>query len=313
MRKPAMTSLGILPAVCGVIMLCVSEDRYRWLANVETVGGVVFVADEAEFGSWGGIDPDPPNGPHVVHYYGHLVEKLPGHLQPSGAAEWHQTKVVLGTRAAHDYYTEVVAAAKEIEPDLRLAADDKKWLDRATNLSQWCDRMEHGVRFLARRQQMLFIDAAPDTDYRRACAALNRVRGALMTFADTHTGVVWDMEGSGWGTVGTADDGFLLVRTWVDPERRYETVARQYAADATNAADETQIGIIDLPTGRVTLAWATWKRDELDEPQDVSHADLPMSHGITIDARPGRYRVTMGNVDDAAQEWSCRWIRFTRT
>ena len=99
-------------------------------------------------------------------------------------------------------------------------------------------------------------------------------------------------------------------RRRVAADGHYEAAARRYAGEA---AEETELGTIDLPTGRVTLAWATWKQDELDEPKDVGYADLPMSNGTTIDCRPGRSRATMGNVDDAAEEWACRWIRFTRT
>ncbi|MEU9336794.1 hypothetical protein AB0D49_27125 [Streptomyces sp. NPDC048290] len=145
---------------------------------------------------------------------------------------------------------------------------------------------------------------------------------------------------------GSESDGFLLLRSWLPSGR--SAAPRRRAAGAS-AAEESDMGEVVFPSGRAVVAWAAVGADETGSyatPQERAatlgalarlHPPVPLNVdgqvglGTVLWVTPGTYRVTCGghegtrgrymsqeeqygaqwsSVDD---DWSCRWVRFTRS
>ena len=314
----------------------IPRAHYMWYGHASSEGGPVIVADVESYAAWGGAEEDwSEDAVYRVHWYGPLIARLPPRFQPSGAGQWHQYHCVKTVDAARAYVRELRAAAEQLEPALTMreqkrmsvaallrkvrgaSAAMQDWLD------SWRDHIEGGADFHAGGQRVLHVDAKPDTDYARACEALAG-EAALVRFGevDRCEAVVWDLEGPGIADVALSQEGFLLMRSWVDaPE--HEREARKHAVAGT---EEASAGGITFASGRVVIAWApVAPRDlvsdadvdlraalraaaELNPPVQLNQKGI-LGVGTAIRIAPGAYAVTTGA--HKADGWSCRWARFT--
>ena len=294
----------------------------------------MLVADLDAYPHWrGGEERWTEDAAYRVHYYGPLIAKLPARFQPSGAGRWHQYYVAPTSAAAKAFIDELRAEAERLAPGLtkreqkqmamgqllakaREAADPAK-LDNW--LSAWRDHIEGGADFYAGDERVLHIDAKPDTDYARACENLDDV--ASVPLGDV-TGLVWSLQGPGTARVGCGKDGFVLLRTWLDDEGRRERDARKLVYETT---DEADAGTIAFASGRVAIVWAPVAAADLvalganvaaslraaadlNPPVQLNLRAI-LGVGTLVRVPPGDYRATYGA--HKADDWSCRWLRFT--
>jgi hypothetical protein len=231
------------------------KPRYIWYGHASSEGGPVLIADLREYPAWGGAEERwTDDAAYRVHFYGPLVAKLPSRLQPSGEGQWHHDAVVQGAHAARDYADALCAAAETLEPTL--VARRQERMDPATLmskagaalgaaadspamqawLSSWRDHMEAGTDYYAGDERVLHIDAKPDTDYARACEALEG-DSAIVRYGPSGAsrGVVWELEGPGIARVAIGRDGFLLMRSWLDEDGSSSTRLASSASGRSSA------------------------------------------------------------------------------
>jgi hypothetical protein len=310
------------------------------------------------YGQWRGARETWSNdGSYRVHYYGPLVEQLPANLQPSGAEEWHQSALCSGIEAARAYVRELREAAQRIEPNLTtreqsaMPADELVSKARAAAASEagmtewlksWRDHMEQGIDLELGEERLLHIDAAPDTDYARACEALTG-DVAFLKLGDA-PGLVWELEGPGTANIGRAEDGLLLLRSWAgggddedtadedrdaeasagDDEQDEEQAAREYAEKAEDG--EVDAGTIRFSSGCIVIVWspvaAADTVGEAATAEGVTQAlraaskKSPVAQlragggpvGSVVQLSPGEYRVRHGTHE--AAKYQCRWLRI---
>lgn len=170
---------------------------------------------------------------------------------------------------------------------------------------------------------------------------------------EEHGGLIWEMDGEGSAEVAYArrhngslgnDDTFLLMRSWVP-----RTHAPRRRAAGASVAEEEHVGDIELRSGRVVVVWATVGAHETGSfatPQERAaslgalarmippvqlNVDGQGGLGTVLWVKPGAYRVTCGwhegtrgrymSAEEmhgparsyADDDWSCRWVRFTRS
>ncbi|MEV7289596.1 hypothetical protein AB0O01_34455 [Streptomyces sp. NPDC093252] len=141
-------------------------------------------------------------------------------------------------------------------------------------------------------------------------------------------------------------DSFLITRSWIP---RGSTPAPRHRAAGASPAEERGTGELHLPGGRVVVAWAGLDADGTGSYADAReraesiaalarlnppvalHREDQAGLGTILRVTPGTYRVTHGwhegtrgryMPSEEAQgpvrkqyeddDWSCRWIRFTR-
>jgi hypothetical protein len=315
------------------------EPRFVFGGHVSSEGGPVLIADVEDYASWGGADE--AWGDHTtfrVHYYGPLVAKLPPEHLPAGPDEWHQNALVPGAEAAKRRVEELEAIVVSLAPGAtrreqrpmgaaELLAKARAAMSAKPNameewLTAWRDHIEHGLDWEVAGERVFHVDVAPNTDYARACDALEG-DVALVTIGGDRRGLVWDLEGSGTARVArrTDDRGLLLLRTWVD-EDDHERAARAHAVKGEN---EEAAGAITLRTGRTIIAWAPVHPQnlvaagadplgslaaaaELNPPVQLNQPDM-LGVGTLARLVPGRYRAFTGAYDEE-EGWSCRWLRL---
>jgi hypothetical protein len=268
-----------------------------------------------------------------VHYYGPLVAKLPSSFQPRGASEWHQHRCVAGIEAARTYVRELRAAAERLEPALTMREQKTMTPEQIRTMAAgkvedwlvaWRDHMEHGVDFYAGKERVLHVDAAPDSDYARACEALEE-DAAVVTFGPGGScrGLVWELEGAGTADIAQGRDGFLLMRSRIDEEGKFESTARDWALRSTD--EEEEVAAASFPSGCVAVVWAPVAASDVTAKtsasvaiplREAAHLQPPLQLaqpgiagvGLLLRVTPGTYRVMCGAHED--DEWSCRWARF---
>ncbi|MFI1168620.1 hypothetical protein ACH4UM_34910 [Streptomyces sp. NPDC020801] len=193
----------------------------------------------------------------------------------------------------------------------------------------------------------------PACDYARAWSAVHpcddddELEAAFVRFGDRreHGGLIWEMDGEGSAEIALAgDDGFLLMRSWVPRDR---TNAPHRRAAGASAAEEEEVGVLELRSGQVVVVWAAVGANEIGSfvtPQENDSSlsaltrlnppvQLNLDHrlgvGTVLWVKPGTYRVTCGWHEgtrgrympeeewygspqpSADDDWSCRWVRFT--
>jgi hypothetical protein len=330
-----------------------SKRHYVWYGRASSEGGPVLVADLDGYPEWTGTEEDwTDDARYRVHYYGPIVAKLPEELLPKGKDEWHQDVCVDGVEASRAYVRSLRAAAEAIEPSLTmreqrpmipaeimakakaaLAAQGAKFVEPLPKgadakaamqdwLASWRDHIERGKDFYVGEQRVLHIDAKPDTDYARACDALEG-DSAIVSYGTNGAakGVVWELEGAGTARIALSKDGFLLMRSWLDEKGKHDRDARKCAASAT---EEEVGGEITFATGRLGIVWAPVAPKQLvveGDPASALRAAadlLPpvqlnqafiLNVGTLARVRPGLYRFACGAHEE--EGWRCRWIRFT--
>jgi transposase-like protein len=305
------------------------------MGHANSEGGPILVADLDAFARWRGASEDwGDDATYRVHWYGPLVGRLPPELRRA-EGEWHQEAVMSGAKAASDFTDCLRAAALGLEAKLTERAQQPMSLEQmlakaraatetpATWLTAWRDHVEQGFDLSLGEEVMLHIDARPDTEYARACAALQG--DAAMLGASS---LAWELEGAGIADVARANDGgFLLMRSWLDEAGEREREARDHAA-APPAEEEEEVGTLTFPTGRVAVVWAPIEATavvrkaahenlaevlrqacDLAPPVQLNQTGM-LNVGSLLNIPPGEYRVTCGSHEE--DEWSCRWIRFFR-
>jgi hypothetical protein len=307
---------------------------YGWCGHASSEGGPLLVADLDAYVAWRGSDELwDDSATFRVHYYGPLVAKLPPLFQPRGADQWHQYQCVAGIDAARTYVRDLRAAAEQLEPEL--AMREQKTMTPAQLrtmaagklddwLVAWRDHMEQGADFYAGNERVLHVDAKPDTDYARACEAL-KGDAAVVTFepGGSSRGLVWELEGAGTADIAQGRASFLVMRSWLDSEGKFEDAARDCALRSTD--EEQEIAAVTFPSGRVAIVWAPVSSSDVTATTSTSVA-VPLREvantseavqlnqpgivgvGLLLHVTPGTYRVTCGTHED--DEWSCRWARF---
>jgi hypothetical protein len=308
--------------------------NFRWRGHASSEGGPLLVADLDAYLAWrGGDEVWDDSATFRVHYYGPLVAKLPPLFQPRGADQWHQYQCVTGIDAARTLVRDLRAAAGRLEPDLVMreqkamtpaqlrtmaAGEVEEWL------VAWRDHMEQGADFYVGNERVLHVDAKPDTDYARACEALEG-DAAMVTFGPggSSQGLVWEIEGAGTADIAQGRDSFLLMRSWVDSEGKFQGAARDCALRST--ADEQEVATVTFPSGRVAVVWAPVSSSDVtasrsgpiavplrEAPDTVEPVQLDqpgiVGVGLLLHVTPGTYRVMCGTHED--EEWDCRWARF---
>ncbi len=304
---------------------------YRWRGDASSEGGPLLIADLEAYLAWrGGDELWDDAATFRVHYYGPLVARLPPLFQPRGAAEWHQHQCVAGIEAARTYVRDLRAAAAQLEPGLAMreqrAMTTAQLMTKAASkledwLVAWRDHKEQGADFYAGKDRVLHVDVKPDTDYARACEGLGDVAVATFGPGGSCRGLVWQLEGPGTAYIAQGPGSFLLMRSWLDDDGKFEGAARDWALSAT---DEEEVAALTIPSGRVAIVWAPVSAFDvtvgassdavpLREAAATSEAvqlDQPGLDGIgwLLRVTPGTYRVTCGSHKD--DPWRCRWARF---
>ncbi|MFF6973970.1 MULTISPECIES: hypothetical protein [Streptomyces] len=189
----------------------------------------------------------------------------------------------------------------------------------------------------------------PACDYGRALSAVDDEETGFIRFGDRgeHKGLLWDMEGEGTAEVALSADGFLLLRSWLP---QGGTAAPRRRAAGASPAEETEVGDLELPGGRVVVAWAAAGSRENDigsfadpgeraaalralarlHPPVPLHLDHVLHVGALLSTEPGIYRVSSGWHEGTRgrsmpaeerhgppraagdDDWSCLWVRFSR-
>ncbi|MFD8210688.1 hypothetical protein ACFV2S_30340 [Streptomyces sp. NPDC059695] len=168
-----------------------------------------------------------------------------------------------------------------------------------------------------------------------------------------HAGLIWEMDGDGIAEIACArsrrgaagGDGFLIMRSWIPAGGT--DAPRRHAARAVGG--ELEVGRLTLRSGKVVVVGAAVNADEtgsyataqereasiqalarLNPPVQL-HLDGQRGLGTVLWVEPGTYRVTCGWHEGtrgrymseeeiqgparsyAEDDWSCRWVRFTRS
>ncbi|MFL9684780.1 hypothetical protein [Streptomyces sp. KL110A] len=201
----------------------------------------------------------------------------------------------------------------------------------------------------------------PACDYARAWSAVHPddddLEAAFVCFGEhgEHAGLIWEMDREGSAEVAYAryrnvpageDDNFLIMRSWI-PDGRTDAPRRRAAG--APAAEEQEVGELELLSGRVVVVWAAVNAHETGSyatPQERAasikalarlnppvqlNLDGQLGLGTVLWVKPGTYRVTCGWHEGtrgqymseeemygpaqsyADDDWSCRWVRFTRS
>lgn len=199
----------------------------------------------------------------------------------------------------------------------------------------------------------------PACDFARALSAVHPddddLEAAFARFGDheKHVGLIWETDREGSAKIAYAryqnapygdDDNFLIMRSWVP-----RTDAPRRRAAGVSAAEEQEVGELELRSVRVVVVWAavmahetglyaTWQERaaSLDalarlNPPVQLNLDHQLGLGTVLWVKSGTYRATWGldegtrgrylpeeemykppqpNADD---DWSCRRVRFTRS
>jgi hypothetical protein len=307
---------------------------YWWCGHASSEGGPFLVADLDAYVAWhGGEELWDDAATFRVHYYGPVVARLPPLFQPRGANQWHQYKCVAGIEAARTYVRDLRAAAERLEPSLAMREQKTMTPEQVRTmtaghleewLGAWRDHTERGADFYSANERMLHVEAKPDTDYARACEALEG-DAAVVTFGPggSSHGLVWELEGAGTADVAQGSDSFLLMRSWVDGDGKFENAARDCALRSTD--QEQEVATAAFPSGRVAIVWAPVASSDITA-RTATSAAVPLTEssdmspplqlnqpgingvGLLLRVTPGTYRVLCGAHED--DEWACRWARF---
>ncbi len=183
-----------------------------------------------------------------------------------------------------------------------------------------------------------YQDLDPACDYLRAWTAVHPddddLDTATVRFGPErqHTALIWETDGEASAEIALAADSaaFLVMRSWIP---RTWDGPRRRAARAL-PAEEQPAGTLDLPGGRAVVAWAAVAAADTrpaPEGRTATHLSLDVDGtsriGAVLHVAPGAYRVTYGEQEgvrgrylpadtpfaSADDDWSCRWVRFTRT
>ncbi|MFE2865641.1 hypothetical protein [Embleya sp. NPDC059259] len=158
----------------------------------------------------------------------------------------------------------------------------------------------------------------PTCDYARAMSAADDADAAVIRFGDhhEHTGLIWDLDGEGTAEIATADDGFLLVRSWI-PLGRTQAPRRRAATAA--ATQEPAAGDLHIRGDHIVVVWAAAAAHE---------TNIGPWPPTMLSAEPGTYKVTCGWHEGARgrympeaeihtpsprsveEDWTCFWIRL---
>ncbi|MEU9891261.1 hypothetical protein [Sphaerisporangium sp. NPDC051011] len=200
----------------------------------------------------------------------------------------------------------------------------------------------------------------PACDYARAWSAVHPddddLEAAFVRFGEhkEHAGLIWEMDREGSAEIAYAryqkglvgDDDNFLMRSWI-PHGRTDAPRRRAAG--ASAAEEQEVGELELRSGRVVVVWAAVNAHETGSyatPQERAASIKALARlnppvqlnldgqgglGTVLWVRPGTYRVTCGwhegtrgqymSTEEmygpaqsyADDDWSCRWVRFTRS
>jgi hypothetical protein len=164
------------------------------------------------------------------------------------------------------------------------------------------------------------------SDYRRALTGLGRADAAVVRFGPNHdpaAAVLWTAHGGGGVDIAVLDDGFLLLRTWLDADQPdiSHAAARRRALTATGTEPGAEV---TFGTGRLMVICASTCLADLEPATDVQtlrqvagtdpavglDGSAWCGVGTVLQVSPGTYRVACAEHQEPS--WTARWARFTR-